>query len=218
MKKKQEIIIIFILLFFINNVYSQINDSCSVEIPGTTYFEYFRYPIRINIKDTSGIFIESDGNSSIFKYYDGSYKIAFYGGQGRSTLKVYKREENKKHLICSKDIQYEKLHVTPFISGEIYNEYLVSTDKLKNSKIRACILNYGFEAFFEVKSFIMTFVINNEVVDIKTEGCAFTEEQLKYLEELPNHCPVVIRNIVIERTKDNFERIEPLVFFIKKDE
>jgi len=213
---KKELILVLLILFTINNIFSQITDSCYIEIPNPTYFEFFRYPISISIKDTSNIIIESDENSAIIKYHNGNYKVAFYGEKGRSTINVYKKDNNNgKHLICRREIPFKKLHVTASISDKIYSGQFVSIDQLNNAVVKACILNYGFEAYFKVKSFTMTFVKNNNIIDIKTTGCFFTEEQLKCLKEIDNRMPVIIRNIIIERYNNIFERIDPIVFFIK---
>ncbi len=224
-KLKQISLLLFFCIWFDQLIYSTSLseiDSCNIEFTESVFFEYCPYSFKLVVSDTSDITIEGVKNCSIKRGPACSYTAVFQGargGMGQAIISVYRKEKDEKIILTNKKIVFKGLKKTANISNQFYSGNFILKNQLKNASICATIKNHEFGVYFEVKSFTMTIVKNNNLIDLQSIGEKFTEEQMKYIYEFDDGKPVIIRNIIVECFPGSIEKelIDPIVFFINTD-
>jgi hypothetical protein len=173
-----------------------VNDSAIISILNPTFQKYKPYHIQILTKDTSNITLESESDVvKIMKDSTNSYTVNFYGSD---YLYLYKNNDNNKVELYKKRIDPNELILTPMFNRKYQNGSPFTETEFRNGILTVEAINQDINLVYMVKSFTMSFTINDSLVVTHNNGCTLSEEQYAYIQGLKNRQPLLFSNLEIE--------------------
>jgi hypothetical protein len=180
-----------------------------------TFLRYLPYRFRLNFLDTSNIIIETK-NISIEKGDDGFYLMNIVDSAylfGR--LSFFKKEDGLKTHLFDYNIGVKDIPTTIFFANHLSGD-LIKLDEFRNGRLTAEVINYDISLEFPIKSFTLSLIVNDSLIEIASKGAYITDEQFRYIERSGSKYPVIFKNIQMEKLDGSLKLLTPAVFFIKK--
>lgn len=201
-------------------------DECNfVYLESVHFFRYFPYTLKLEIQDTSNILIEGR-DIIIFKHSNNVFTM-FIGDSIYNTydLIFYSLKDGVKTEICRKNIWVNDLPISVgimFDRNKLKSKYLglgsgtkITYEELKYGSLKGFInQDLGYDLEFPVKSFTIGLVVNDSLIEIKEDGNKLNREQLSYISKLKKGCPIIFKDIRIQKLSGGLMTLQPIVFFL----
>ena len=193
-------------------------------------FLYSIIPIPYRLKNVDSSEVRAFTKNMKFSLENSYFNIGCWDALSKGELIIVNKNNevifNKTFFAIPPPID---VRISPFSSGCI-----IDYTRFLNSKLDAQVMNFGIDLHFSIKSFVMSFSMNDSLYHInneidwcyynyytyRDENCKFySDELLKHIKEFKDNQIVIFSDIIVKVGEHNYKKIDyNLVYYINRND